>query len=358
MHLKFRNINDSFSELVSAFSLAPKPGGCRAVSYSGTQWSQTNTRNGPVLRIDEPVILTFTSPTERCLFNTARDVNPFSLLYESLWTLAGRDDVKSIAYYTKRMTDFSDDGKVWHGAYGHRWRTRFGGDQLDAAVRLLKEDPSSRRVVLTMWSPTADLLDQKAEGLDYPCNTHVYVKIRDGKLNIHVINRSNDLVLGLFGTNYVVFSFLLEYLAARIGVPVGVYHHTTDDLHAYEWNWKPELWLEESKYVDCYHGDNMLRREYEASFVPLVRDPATFERELPAFVERHDGQNMPDKGDAHWHEPFLNDVAEPLLTLFHWHKLGDTAFALDNVDLVKADDWRIAADGWLRRRLEKKGVIK
>ena len=99
------------------------------------------------------------------LFNSARDCNPWFHLYESLWMLAGRNDVASIAYYAKNMANYSDDGKTLNGAYGFRWRHMVargqpwkGVDQLDILVNHLKADPTSRRAVLQMWNVEDDLL--------------------------------------------------------------------------------------------------------------------------------------------------------------------------------------------------------
>src|SRR4051812_45937933 len=79
-------------------------------------------RYGEVIQWEGPLTITYTSPTERVLFNAARDCNPFALLYESLWMLAGRNDVAPLAHYTRRFAEFSDDGKVLNDAYGYRWR--------------------------------------------------------------------------------------------------------------------------------------------------------------------------------------------------------------------------------------------
>lgn len=363
MEIKFRNVNDSFRTLVSYFRSYLNQ------THDGNVHRYPS-RAGGILRITEPVMITYSHTRERVLFNSLRDVNPFSLVYESLWTLSGRDDVKSIAYYTKGMVRYSDDGETWYGAYGHRWRhapygvgrkgnTSYGGtipdyrdefDQLDRAVDLLR-DNTTRRVVLSMWCPERDLKCQRRDGKDYPCNTHCYLTVRDNKMNLTVCNRSNDLVLGMLGTNYVVFSFLLEYLAARLGVECGTYTQFTNDLHLYEGTHGDKLagWLEDTTpdhYTDAKSGT--LRT------VPLVKDPAAFERELPKFVERHAcPREWVGGGLQHYTEPFLVHVAEPMLAAFHYHKAKRYDQAADVMATVAADDWRLAAEGWLRRRQSK-----
>lgn len=349
MHLTFDGVNDAFKAIVEGI-------------HGGTiKTRRSSSRNGAVIVAEEPVTVTYRYPTRRVLFNAARDANPFALLYEAMWTLAGRNDVDPLAYYTRRMREFSDDGSTWYGAYGHRWRhhkldfvdTEY--DQLDRAVELLKENLDSRRVVLTMWNPTLDLIDQRPEGKDYPCNTHAYLAVRDGKLDLTVCNRSNDLCWGMLGANYVTFSVLLEYMAARLGAEVGTYHHMSNNLHAYDdpgnpnvAPWRPAEWLKE--YAE---PDDDPRRYEDLTTVPLVKDPEAFERELPEFVERAHRFNLfEDEMDVVWSEPFLEGVADPMVRAYRAHK-NKGATALLHCNQIKADDWRVACRSWLERRLNR-----
>ena len=103
--------------------------------------------------------------------------------------------------------------------------------------------------------------------------------------------------------------------------------------------WSPEKWLaDKSSPVENYHD----------KLVPLVRDPEVFERELPEFVETYSG---PHDRCAEYSEPFLETVAKPLLEGYHLRKsgLGDQVASL-MLDKIAADDWRVAATSWLKRR--------
>jgi thymidylate synthase len=407
MHLTTRNVNTALRELVSLFA-GNYHQNLPALSENRPSIVSRPSRNGNVLVIDEPVTVTYTNPTERVLFNAARDANPFSLLYESLWMLAGRNDVAPLAYYTKRFAEFSDDGRTLNGAYGYRWRNRYDyyvnevfgqgqgkTDQLDLIVQHLKADPTSRRAVLQMWNVEDDLLKigkepcscggsnrvevKQAEGIkvtkactkcldgltfgskDVCCNLSVMFSIRhvphhyyDGgpdcgedQLEVTVTNRSNDLIWGLLGANYVTFSVLQEYVAARLGVAVGKYHHFTSNLHCYidRPDWKPEELL-----ADEGEGYGDLKM----SHVPLVHDPEAFEKELPLFVEDF-SNGCQDEIKTDWEEPFFKTVGMPMMLAFYWHKerlkcRSPTNNPLDWVDLIKSDDWRVAARGWLERR--------
>lgn len=390
MHLHTRNVNTAFRELVQLFK--------------GSHWTEDPaynpfhkfpvvkrpSRQGNVLMIDEPVIITYSHPRERVLFNSARDANPFFHLYQSLWMLAGRNDVAPLAYYAAKNKDFSDDGKTLNGAYGFRWRHADGYgskdendnvDQLDILINHLKADPTSRRAVLQMWNVEDDLLkighrEYEADGRtpkpyrlaskDVCCNLSVMFALHDGCrdtegrdesaacrfLDMTVTNRSNDLVWGMLGTDYVDFTILQEYMAARLGAEVGKYHHFTNNLHVYDWNWKPEEWMsgEVLDYRDRLPPGN-IRHAAIGKFEPflLVKDPAVFERELPELVETFAG----DSDQAlRFEEPFLENVTKPMLTAFRYHKRGETDVALQFASNCTADDWRLAAKGWLERRVK------
>ena len=82
-----------------------------------------------------------------------------------------------------------------------------------------------------MWDAWEDL-DRK--GKDVPCNMIATVqRDSEGALDLTVFCRSNDIIWGCYGANAVHFSFLLEYLARRIGCPVGTYHQVSVNWHAY-----------------------------------------------------------------------------------------------------------------------------
>ena len=78
-------------------------------------------RAGEVMEFPTPVTTVYKNPTERVLFEELRDANPFFHFMESLWMLAGRNDLAYVEQYNKRMREYSDDGVELHGAYGYRW---------------------------------------------------------------------------------------------------------------------------------------------------------------------------------------------------------------------------------------------
>jgi hypothetical protein len=309
-------------------------------------------RNGDVLVATGPVMTIYEKPTERVLFSPVRDANPFFHLMESLWMLAGCNDLAFPLMFNSRFKEYSDDGVVVHGAYGHRWRRWFGMDQLAHITAELREKPESRRAVLAMWSPYGDLckLQDKSGkvfgGLaarDVPCNTHAYFDLRGGKLNMTVCNRSNDAIWGAYGANAVHFSVLLEYLAAWIGVPVGVYRQFSNNLHA---------------YLDIYGRDDLCAIKNEASCVDYYQEakvtPASlvstpiesWNKDLIDFIA------TPDCWRA-YKDPFFNEVARPMYLAWRNRK-EKTGSGLAEIERVTAPDWKLACTLWIARREKRK----
>ena len=190
-----------------------------------------DSRNGPVRVIPEPVTVVYSHPMERVIFWPERDANPFFHLAESLWMIAGCNDVEFPARYAKQIAEYSDDGELLHGAYGYRWRNHFGIDQLSWIAKKLKGNPDDRRCVLAIWDARADLM---RAGKDLPCNTIATLsRNHEGALDLTVFQRSGDAIWGVLGANVVHMSFMQEYVAMMIGCPVGTYHQVVSNFHAY-----------------------------------------------------------------------------------------------------------------------------
>lgn len=294
---------------------------------------EEQTRNGPVLRLPGPTILHYTHPEERVMFWPERNANPFFHLYEAFWMLAGREDVASLTDLLPSMKQFSDDGEIFNGAYGYRWRKAFGFDQLTRIVHALRSNPGCRRQVLQMWSPN-DLLNGASR--DLPCNTHVYFAINhEGRLDMTVCNRSNDLVWGALGANCVHFSVLQEWMAAWIEVPLGNYYQFTNNLHGYLTTAEPLRDL----VLQAGQAD-----PYSLGYVcptPLGKMPLT---DAEGYL-RGMGTGT----------PFTEDVLRPAVAAYTARKHNyDRALRL--CEEIQASDWRKACTEWMERaimRLER-----
>ena len=330
-----RNVHEAFILGVDAFT------------WDGDVIEQ-DSRAGETLEFEGPVITTYENPCERVIFWEGRDANPFFHFMEGLWMLQGREDVDFVAFYNKGMEAFTDNGKTFNGAYGYRWRKFYEKDQLDIVVRRLKENPDDRRCVVAMWECNNDL-DRTT--LDTPCNTHIYFKVRNNKLNMTVCCRSNDMIWGAYGANAVHFSMLQEYMAARIGVAVGVYNQVSDSFHVYtELFNKMKDKLPEFDYYSFKFP--LVGNPYkELSVFPMVNEPEEFDNDLNAFFADA------EEGFANH---FFSDVVIPMQTAWRMHKTDkNTQGAISLLKTYcKAEDWQKACVEWLERRQKGKEEAK
>lgn len=185
----------------------------------------------------EPASTTYLLPQQCVLWDPVRDCNPFLHIMDAFWIIAGRQDVDSLAFFSKNIRQFSDDGKIFHGAYGHRLRNHFNGhDQLEALISKMAKSPDTRQAVLQLWDCTADLTSEPHK--DFPCNNTIYFKIDGDRLRMTVCCRSNDIIWGAYGANAVQFSFLMQYVHARLlpvlpNLKIGEYTQISDSYHMY-----------------------------------------------------------------------------------------------------------------------------
>lgn len=364
----------------------------------------TDTRNGLVKSLPGVSTITYQNPRHRVLFSPERDANPFFHVAESLWMLAGRDDLEYVEYFAKNMASFSSNGRTLHGAYGQRW---YRYDQIQTVIEQLRSNPDSRRVVLSMWDAVIDLADTPENAKDKPCNLMVLFEIRKGRLNMTVFNRSNDAVWGTFGANAVHFSFLQEYIACSVGVEVGVYNQVSNNLHLYtESLYGERLFnnlVDSSTQTVQYPLSHFIMAETEDAkhqtlispynlyfeglvdtspliLNPLPRDSSSFANTISTrmkvnsfrshlndwiddFLDLKDSDRIsrphPDLMEI---SPFIREVAYPLLSVIHkTHKKEgpDAALGLLTSPQKGLDkplnlcyDWHTAAIWWLNRRLD------
>lgn len=339
MEIKATNVNDAFDK------------GVKLLSTSLSLYTRTIAPRGvKTQEVIEPVITYYAHPTERVLFSPARDANPFLHFFESLWVLAGRHDVAFLKLFSSRMAEFSDNGKDFTGAYGWRWRYEYDYDQLQQVVTLLTHDTDSRRAVITIWAPFD--LEVAMKSKDVPCNTQVYVKIRDNKLDITVTCRSNDMLWGCYGTNVVQFSMLQEYLAGKLGVQVGRYTQLSDSFHVYlpphsgGLVWERVLSGHVSE-LDPYSVGSVKPYPLNAGHPYWDNDMRIFFEEADDFLAGKRTAMLKYKFST----PFWNDVAKPMWNAWHTRDVAELA-------PCAATDWCMAAMEWLDRRTAQKKAGK
>lgn len=297
-------------------------------------------RNGPVYVLEDPVVTTFQRPNERVLFNEVRDANPFFHFMESLWMLGGRDDVEFVHFFNNNIVQYSDDGKKFHGAYGHRWRKHFAYDQLTHIIEAFRKDPTDRRQVLSMWDGYIDPNKALKGGKDVPCNLMVLFKVVSERLDMTVFNRSNDIIWGAYGANCVHMSFLQEYMATMIGRKVGGYHQISNNFHAYV-----NIFEEKIKGLQPAPYDPYQRNEVFPE--PLMDDPRTFDADLVSFLKQGFSS---ERGIPVYSNKFFSGTAQPLLEAWIQWKKKNKEQSMREIQKVTATDWRRAGKEWLIRR--------
>ncbi|MBN2732833.1 MAG: thymidylate synthase [Balneolaceae bacterium] len=101
-------------------------------------------------------------------------------------------------------------------------------DQVQRAIDMLKENPNSRRIVVSAWHP--GLLDKMALP---PCHVMYIFNVTNGRLNCHLTQRSGDIALGI-PFNLACYSALTMAIANEVGLEYGEFAHTIVDAHIYE----------------------------------------------------------------------------------------------------------------------------
>ena len=307
--------------------------------YNAALWrmavegKEYQTRNGPAMRAPCPVTTVYRHPEERVLFDSKRDANPFFHLMESIWMLAGHQDVDFVAKFASNMKEYSDDGVILRGAYGYRWRHWFGVNQIDWVIDHLIDYPDSRRAVVSMWDTQRDIKAVNDGDKDVPCNTSIYFTIRDGRLDMTVTNRSNDIIWGCYGANAVHMSFLQEYVALKLRVKIGKYYQISNDWHIYATHY-PLMENRLVDYVDYYPMINTV------PFDVTQQECNTFCNHVRGLTPTH------PSGD------FWEGVALPMFEAWVAHKSQNPNLAADYALKIKDESWGIVCMEWLARRIK------
>lgn len=218
---------------------------CSAIRCINQTGETRNSRNGPVKSIYRAEMVV-ADPRARYLNIPGRKSNIFQMMAETLWVMAGLDNVHPfLSYFLPRAANYSDDGVTWRGAYGPRL---FAFDQLEDVVKAFEQDGlDTRRAVLAIYQPHLDsrvgLSSQYGlEGTkDLPCNNFINFWVdADKRFHMEVIQRSGDIIWGAGSINLYEFSFLqecvFELVKKRTGeqdLQLGTYCHRVTNLHFY-----------------------------------------------------------------------------------------------------------------------------
>ncbi|MBP6184927.1 MAG: thymidylate synthase [Saprospiraceae bacterium] len=164
---------------------------------------------------------------------TTKKLHLKSIIYELLWFLKGETNVKYLQDNGVRIwNEWADEQGELGPVYGHQWRSWTGADgrthdQIVEVLRMLREQPDSRRMVVSAWN-VGDL-DKMALS---PCHCLFQFYVSDGRLSCQLYQRSADVFLGV-PFNIASYALLTLMMAKAAGLQPGDFVHTFGDVHLY-----------------------------------------------------------------------------------------------------------------------------
>jgi thymidylate synthase len=174
-----------------------------------------------------------------------------SVVSELLWFLEGSTDERRLAeiLFGKDRSELTDKNTIWTAnadvqgkalgyrnddehkflgpVYGSQWRNFNSFDQIETIIDQLKNDPDSRRIILSAWN-VSEIPDMALP----PCHTMSQFKVINGKLSCQLYQRSADMFLGV-PFNIASYSLLTHMLAQICNLEVGDFVWTGGDCHIY-----------------------------------------------------------------------------------------------------------------------------
>ena len=196
---------------------------------------------------------------------TTKEISWKNIVVENLWFLSGDLHIGLLQKHGCKFWDpWADAEGFVPSAYGNFWRhfpvhtegeTVFN-DQIRYVLRTLRENPDSRRMVISAWAPG----NAQASELP-PCHLLFIFNVQydaDGEpyLCLHLTQRSCDVALGV-PYNIAGYAFLLSLFAHLAGMRAGTFGHSLVDAHIY--TAKPDGSMAEYNHVPGLH--EQLRRE-------------------------------------------------------------------------------------------------
>jgi thymidylate synthase len=156
-----------------------------------------------------------------------------SIVHELLWFLQGSTNTKYLKDNGVSIWDeWADENGNLGPVYGKQWRSweTIDGrviDQIKIAVDQLKNNPDSRRIIVSAWN--VGELDKMALA---PCHAFFQFYVADGKLSCQLYQRSADIFLGV-PFNIASYALLTMMMAQVCGLKAGDFVHTFGDAHLY-----------------------------------------------------------------------------------------------------------------------------
>ena len=188
---------------------------------------------------------------------TTKRVHLKSIIHELLWFISGDTNIKylvdndvriwndwpyaayqksneyqgeTIEEFALKVKESDEFAKKWGNlgpVYGKQWRNFSGVDQLEGLIYQIKNNPTSRRLIISAWNP-----GEINEMALPPCHCFMQFYVNDGKLSCQLYQRSADIFLGV-PFNIASYSLFTMMIAQVTGLGLGDFVHTIGDAHIY-----------------------------------------------------------------------------------------------------------------------------
>ncbi len=164
---------------------------------------------------------------------TTKKLHLKSIIYELLWLLRGDTNIKYLTDHGVRIWDeWADKDGELGPVYGAQWRAWPAADgrkidQVSNLVQSIKEDPTSRRHILSAWN--VGEIEKMALP---PCHNMFQFFVSEGRLSCQLYQRSADVFLGV-PFNIASYALLTQMMAQATGYAPGDFVHTFGDVHLY-----------------------------------------------------------------------------------------------------------------------------
>ena len=164
---------------------------------------------------------------------TTKKLHLRSIIHELLWFLSGDSNIRYLKENGVSIwDDWADENGDLGPVYGVQWRnwpTPDGGkvDQIAQIMQQLREDPDSRRIMLSAWN-VGEIENMALP----PCHCLFQFYVADGKLSCQLYQRSCDIFLGV-PFNIASYALLTHMIAQQADLAVGDFIWTGGDCHLY-----------------------------------------------------------------------------------------------------------------------------
>lgn len=165
---------------------------------------------------------------------TTKRVHLKSVIHELLWFISGQTNIAPLQAAGVRIwNEWADADGELGPVYGHQWRRWANpdgstSDQLSNVVQAIRDDPYSRRLVVSAWN-VSDLPRMALP----PCHLLFQFWVQDGRLSCQLYQRSADLGLGV-PFNVASYALLTMMVAQVTGLQPGEFIWNGGDCHIYE----------------------------------------------------------------------------------------------------------------------------